>query len=142
MSSPTTTNTNTDGEGGAKAPFDKRHYYANPGEYRSVFAEKVLPFASVLVHCMYWDRRFPRLVTTQEFRALDASGKSRLLGLCDVSCDEAGAVEFMTKFSSIEHPFYVYDVRRNHGRHRNRNTIGPLFFKVSGGRRMEALRTN
>jgi hypothetical protein len=31
-----------------------------------VFHERVLPHASVLVNCMYWDRRYPRLVTMKQ----------------------------------------------------------------------------
>lgn len=43
---------------------DKKHYYAHPEMYRSTFAERIAPYASVIVNCLYWDQRFPRLLTS------------------------------------------------------------------------------
>jgi hypothetical protein len=36
---------------------DKQHYYAHPEMYRSTFAERVAPYTTVLVNCLYWDQR-------------------------------------------------------------------------------------
>jgi alpha-aminoadipic semialdehyde synthase len=43
-------------------PFDLHDYYANPQNYRSVF-EKYIPHLSMLINCIYWDKKYPRLVT-------------------------------------------------------------------------------
>ena len=39
------------------APFDSAHYRAHPEAYAPHFHATVLPFASVIVNCMYWVRR-------------------------------------------------------------------------------------
>eukprot|EP00744_Colponema_vietnamica_P005120 GILI01007532.1.p1 GENE.GILI01007532.1~~GILI01007532.1.p1 ORF type:complete len:612 (-),score=169.44 GILI01007532.1:358-2103(-) len=90
-------------------PFDKAQYYRDPNSYAPIFHEKVAPYMSVLVHCMYWDRRFPRLLSCDQIADLESSGRNRLLGVCDITCDFEGSVEFLKKFTSIEHPFYIYN---------------------------------
>ncbi len=42
------------------AKFDRKHYFANPHLYRSIFAETVGQYASVIVNGIYWDQKFPR----------------------------------------------------------------------------------
>lgn len=91
--------------------FDKVHYYANPDQYRPVFHERIAPHMSVLMNCMYWSQQFPRLLTKEQMRRLAASGSSRLLAVGDISCDIGGSVEFLTRPSTIERPFYLYDSR-------------------------------
>ena len=46
--------------------FNKAEYYSNPDAYESTFAERIAPYTSVLVNCLYWDQRYPRLLTTQQ----------------------------------------------------------------------------
>lgn len=85
-------------------------YYQNPHQYDGVFHEKVLPYTSMLVNCMYWDDRFPRLVTREQVRQLRAGGNQKLLGIADISCDIGGSVEFLERATEIERPFALYDV--------------------------------
>ena len=56
------------------------------------------------------DSRFPRLVSCRQARELGAAGRLRLAGVCDVSCDLRGSIELLCEFTSIEEPFYVFDV--------------------------------
>ncbi len=42
-------------------------------------------------------------------KELREQGKSRLVGVCDITCDYMGTIEFLTVFTSIEEPFVVYD---------------------------------
>lgn len=37
------------------------------------------------------------------------AGKNRLWGVCDVSADECGSIEFTSRFTSIEEPFLLYN---------------------------------
>ena len=62
---------------GGMVPFDRSHFYANPSQYYSTFAKTVLPYTSVLVNCIYWDHRFPRLITKQDMKELYQNGNER-----------------------------------------------------------------
>eukprot|EP00742_Colponemidia_sp_Colp-10_P006586 GILJ01007057.1.p1 GENE.GILJ01007057.1~~GILJ01007057.1.p1 ORF type:complete len:567 (-),score=95.36 GILJ01007057.1:268-1968(-) len=92
-----------------EAEFNREQYYSEPQLYEPIFHETVLPHISVLIHCMYWDRKFPRLVSCDQMEELSRSNRSRLLGVCDITCDFEGSVEFLKKFTTIEKPFYIYD---------------------------------
>ncbi|VFQ63406.1 unnamed protein product [Cuscuta campestris] len=92
--------------------FDKVEYYAHPENYKPVFHEKLAPYASVIVNCMYWERRYPRLLTTQQFQDLERNG-SQLVGICDISCDIEGSIEFVKQTTSIDSPFFRYDPINN-----------------------------
>ncbi|KAF8730179.1 hypothetical protein HU200_017151 [Digitaria exilis] len=92
--------------------FDKADYYAHPENYTPVFHERIAPYASVIVNCMYWERRFPRLLSTYQLQQLMKSG-SPLVGICDITCDIGGSIEFVDKSTSIEKPFFRYDPSNN-----------------------------
>ena len=53
-----------------KKKFSKSDYYKNPHLYKSVFAEKVAPYASAIVNGIYWDQNFPRLLTIKQMEKL------------------------------------------------------------------------
>nr|XP_024367705.1 alpha-aminoadipic semialdehyde synthase-like isoform X2 [Physcomitrium patens]XP_024367706.1 alpha-aminoadipic semialdehyde synthase-like isoform X2 [Physcomitrium patens]XP_024367707.1 alpha-aminoadipic semialdehyde synthase-like isoform X2 [Physcomitrium patens]XP_024367708.1 alpha-aminoadipic semialdehyde synthase-like isoform X2 [Physcomitrium patens] len=89
--------------------FDKHHYYEHPEEYSPVFAKNIAPHASVLVNCMYWEQRFPRLLTIKELLDLRSSGRSRLQVVVDITCDKGGSIECLKKYSSIQKPFFRYN---------------------------------
>lgn len=65
-----------------KDHFTVDHYYEHPQEYKSIFHERIAPFASVIVNGIYWDSRFPRLLTKEQAKPLD-----KLIAICDISCD-------------------------------------------------------
>lgn len=94
----------------ADAPFDTADYRKHPDNYAPHFHVTVLPFTSVIVNCMYWEDCYPRVVTVRQARDLHFAGRLRVLGVCDISCDLNGSIEFLEEFTSIEQPFYVYDV--------------------------------
>ncbi|KAG2654521.1 hypothetical protein PVAP13_1NG520900 [Panicum virgatum] len=92
--------------------FDKADYYAHPEHYAPVFHERIAPYASVIVNCMYWERRFPRLLSISQLQQLMKSG-CPLVGICDITCDIGGSIEFVDKSTSIEKPFFRYDPSNN-----------------------------
>jgi alpha-aminoadipic semialdehyde synthase len=55
-------------------PFDREHYQQNPQEYEPIFQEKIAPYVSVIVNGMYWDERFPRLLTKDQMQKLYTDG--------------------------------------------------------------------
>jgi alpha-aminoadipic semialdehyde synthase len=87
----------------------KADYYSNPQKYSPIFHEKVAPYISVLVNCMYWDSRYPRLLTNRQIAHLRGEGNRNLRFLADITCDVRGSVEFLSHSTEIERPFYGYN---------------------------------
>jgi len=77
--------------------------------YIPIFHEEILPYTSVLVNCMYWDKQFPRLVTIQQMKQLVEQHNSRLLIVGELGCDPSGPVEFFSKDTPINNAFYFYN---------------------------------
>jgi alpha-aminoadipic semialdehyde synthase len=96
-----------------RSSFDKQLYKAHPELYEPIFHIKVFPYASVICNCMYWENKFPRLLTIDQTKTLAASHRLRLLGLTDISCDFKGSIEFLREFTSIEKPFLIYDLEND-----------------------------
>lgn len=96
-----------------KAPVDARHYKAHPEDYESDF-ERHLEHLSVLVTGIYWEPRYPRLVTRKwvnERYRRDPAPRLRVIG--DVTLDLHGAVEITTTATAPDAPVYVHDVDRD-----------------------------
>ncbi|KAJ4837985.1 hypothetical protein Tsubulata_043191 [Turnera subulata] len=93
-------------------PFDKADYYAHPEHYKPIFHEKIAPYTTVIVNCMYWEQRFPRLLSTEQFQDLKRRG-CPLIGVADITCDIGGSIEFVNQTTSIDSPFFRYDPLRN-----------------------------
>jgi alpha-aminoadipic semialdehyde synthase len=75
-------------------------------EYRPIFAERYMPYVSVIINCVYWESKYPRLV------AADEVGNCKRLLLCvDVTCDPCGTLEFFVKDVQINKPFYTVRLR-------------------------------
>ncbi|CAH0491240.1 unnamed protein product [Peronospora farinosa] len=97
-------------QAGSGVTNSRANYYQNPHQFEAAFHEKVLPYTSMLVNCMYWDERFPRLITREQIRELRGAGNQKLLGIADISCDIGGSIEFLERTTEIERPFALYDV--------------------------------
>jgi len=90
-------------------PFDLQDYYANGGDYVSIF-EPQLELLSVLVNCIYWDERYPKLADAGQLRALFAADAlPRLTVVGDISCDVDGALACTVRDTEPGDPVYVYD---------------------------------
>jgi len=73
--------------------FDLQDYYDHPEKYESKM-ELYLPQIDILVNCIYWTARYPRLVTKAYLQGKSASGtESKLLVIGDISCDIEGSIE-------------------------------------------------
>ncbi|KAF0695832.1 Aste57867_13352 [Aphanomyces stellatus] len=93
--------------------FEKSDYYKHPENYSPVFHENIAPYTSLLVNCMYWDDRYPRLITKDQMDELTkrGGGEPKLQGVADISCDIGGSIEFLDRSTTIEDPFYLYDIK-------------------------------
>ena len=87
--------------------FDLQEYYQHPERFEGVF-EQYLPHLTVLMNCMYWDDRYPRIVTKDELEILWKNKDLRLEVIGDVTCDPDGSVEITHKGTAIEDPVFVY----------------------------------
>jgi alpha-aminoadipic semialdehyde synthase len=92
----------------ADAMFDLQHYYSTPQAYRADF-EQYLPHLSVLVNAIYWDPRYPRLVTKDYLCSAFSAGQSKLRVIGDISCDIDGAIECTVKATEPGAPNFVYN---------------------------------
>jgi alpha-aminoadipic semialdehyde synthase len=91
-----------------KAKFELQDYYEHPEKYRGIF-EQYLPHLSVLVNGIYWEARYPRLVTKKWVKEAWASGKKpRLRVIGDITCDIEGSVEVTVKPTEPDRPCYVF----------------------------------
>ncbi|KAA8534721.1 hypothetical protein F0562_029837 [Nyssa sinensis] len=96
--------------------FDKDDYYAHPEHYSPIFHEKIAPHASVIVNCMYWEKRFPRLLSTKQLQDLMRKG-CPLVGISDITCDIGGSIEFVNQTTLIDSAFFRYDPFSNSYHH-------------------------
>jgi alpha-aminoadipic semialdehyde synthase len=88
--------------------FDLQEYYKHPERFRGVF-ERYLPYLSVLMNCIYWDDRYPRIVTKKFLKSMFSNADPRLTVIGDVTCDPNGSVECTFKGTTIEDPVFTYD---------------------------------
>ncbi len=89
----------------ADGRFELQDYYQHPEKYRSRF-ESYLPYLSVLVNCIYWEARYPRLVTKSY---LKKTPQLRLRVIGDISCDIGGAIECNVQCMDPGNPVFTYD---------------------------------
>jgi alanine dehydrogenase len=91
------------------AAFELQDYYQHPEKYVGRF-EDHLPHLDVLLNTIYWDERYPRLVTREWARANYGPGRdARLQVIGDISCDVEGSIELTLKTTAPDEPCFVYD---------------------------------
>jgi len=89
--------------------FNLQEYYDHPENYRPVF-ERYAPYISILVNCIFWSERYPRLLTKKYMRdSLKNKKNLRLKVVGDISVDINGSVEFTEKTTSSDNPVFVYN---------------------------------
>ena len=79
---------------------------------------------------MYWDPNYPRILTIDQIEDLHKKRKFRLLGVADLSCDIEGSIEALKSNSSIDHPFFVYDINNRQIQWDVAKTKGIMFLAV------------
>ena len=89
--------------------FELQDYYDHPEKYRSKF-ETYIPHLTLFVNCIYWDKRYPKLVTKKYLKQLFSNKeKPNLRVIGDISCDIEGSVECNLKWTQPDNPVYVYN---------------------------------
>ncbi|HET6243528.1 MAG: alanine dehydrogenase [Bacteroidetes bacterium] len=80
-------------------------FYANPQHYESTF----VPFtkkADILISAHFWDPASPQLFTKEDMK----NQEFKISLIADITCDIAGSVPSTLRSSTIQQPFYDYDV--------------------------------
>ena len=88
--------------------FELQDYYDHPEKYENNL-EQYIPELTVLMNCMYWDPRYPRIITKDFLANLRESGELKLTVIGDVTCDPDGSIEATHLGTYIEDPVYVYN---------------------------------
>lgn len=88
--------------------FDLQEYYDEPQRYKGVF-EQYLPHMTMLMNCVYWEEKYPRLVTIEALKKLHKRKENHLKVIGDISCDVKGGVEATVKVTQPDDPVFVYD---------------------------------
>ena len=87
--------------------FDLQQYYESPDLYRSVFQDYV-PKLSILMNCIYWTKKYPRLIT-KDFIKKSWTKHKKLEIIGDISVDVNGAIEFTEKVTTPDNPVFIYN---------------------------------
>ena len=94
--------------------FDLNEYYTKPELFENQF-DAFVPRMTMLMNCMYWDDRYPRIVTKAYLKSLSESGENKLLVIGDITCDPDGSIECTHEGTLIEDPVFVYDpIKQNY----------------------------
>ena len=92
----------------ASSPFDLQEYYTKPQLYEADFFEYI-PHLSVLMNCIYWESKYPCMLTGEQLRELYAGPQPKLRVIGDITCDIDGSMECTTHATEPDSPVYVYD---------------------------------
>lgn len=93
--------------------FDLNEYYNNPELYVSRF-EDYAKSIKVLVNCIYWTEKYPRLLTKEYLKdqaAIIKYPNLRMIG--DISCDIDGSIEITHKVTMPDNPSFTYFARED-----------------------------
>ena len=61
--------------------FNRYHFNQHPSHYKSIFAETIAPYITVLINGTYWDHSYPKLITKQDMHTIYSSGNKRYVRL-------------------------------------------------------------
>ena len=97
----------------SSAEFNLQDYYSNgKTKYVGVF-HKYVPYLTVLMNCIYWTNKYPRLLTLDFIRDQWKNEDRKLQVIGDISCDIRGAIEFTVHCTSADKPAFTYNIDKN-----------------------------
>lgn len=91
--------------------FDLHDYFNHPENYESKF-EIYLPKLRVLLNCIFWTDKYPRLLT-KKFLVENPEISKSLLVIGDISCDIEGAIEITYKATQPDIPCFTFNPYTN-----------------------------
>ncbi len=98
---------------GPSDQFDLQDYYTNgASKYRGVF-HQYIPNLTILMNCIYWSSKYPRLVTKDYIRDHWSQPDRRLKVIGDISCDITGAIEITLTCTTAGNPAFTYSIEED-----------------------------
>jgi len=91
--------------------FDLNEFFFHPENYESRF-EDYLPKLRVLLNCIFWTDKYPRLVT-KKFLLENPEISKSLFVIGDISCDIEGAIEITYKATQPDIPCFTFNPFEN-----------------------------
>lgn len=86
-------------------PWDKADFYKHPEDYRSCF-KPYYQKADIMINAVFWKEGIEPFFTHEEMKDSDF----RIKVISDISCDIPGPVPSTVRSSTIQSPFYAYNV--------------------------------
>ena len=91
------------------AEFELQDYYTHGLEkYHGIFHEHA-KYLTVLMNCIYWSPKYPRLLTKNFIENQWSKTKHKIIVIGDISCDIEGAIEFTVKCTKPDKPAFTYN---------------------------------
>jgi saccharopine dehydrogenase (NAD+, L-lysine-forming) len=88
--------------------FDLQDYYkSGKASYTGIF-QNYVQYLTVLMNCIYWTEKYPRLVSKDFIKKHWNDSKRRLRVVGDISCDIGGAIEFTARCTTPGNPAFTY----------------------------------
>ena len=92
--------------------FDWQDYFSHPEKYEADF-EGYLSDLTVVINGIYWETRYPRLITKEAVARLYSEKQPDLRVIADITCDVQGSVECTLHCTASDKPAYVYDPQKD-----------------------------
>ena len=87
------------------------------------------PYLTIVLNCIYWSPKYPRLLTKNFIKENWGDENSRLQAIGDISCDVGGAIEFTLQTTNPGNPTFSYIVSEDQAR-MGIDGDGPLIMAV------------
>ena len=88
--------------------FDLHDFFKHPEHFQSTFA-KYTKVTDIYISAHYWDPGAPKMFELSDMKASDF----HVSVIADITCDIDGSVPTTIRSSSIEKPFYGYNIRED-----------------------------
>lgn len=87
--------------------FNLNEFFNHPENYHSIF-EQYVQELRVLLNCIFWTEKYPRLIT-KDFLLKNPHVSESLLVIGDISCDIEGAIQITYKATQPDMPCFTYN---------------------------------
>jgi alpha-aminoadipic semialdehyde synthase len=91
------------------SPFNKAEFIKSPELYTCNFESNYLKYLHVIINALYWESRYPRIISKHKLKTITSKQESKLFGIADISCDINGSIEMLKSYTEYTQPFFIYE---------------------------------